>query len=182
MVNDLWNNIFMLYLIGEAERTEPNKLQMARIAMALDVANGKLNTTDSNEPNGLPSFLSSLETSGNEDLNKLIGNLKDLNVNELENMAGSLGISNDQINSIKNSVMSGINLDDDTVKKLMSDFSKPPTENSSKFVKNILSDIKTKFNLSEQNGEVDPKEFVDKLFDVGNVIGGNVGKVNACLL
>jgi hypothetical protein len=176
MVNDLWNNIFMLYLLGEAERTEPNKLQMAKIAMALDIANGKLNMTDQNESSGLPSLLSSLETSGNEDLNKLIGNLKDLNINELENMVGSLGISNDQINSIKNSVMSGINLDDDTVKKLMSDLTKPPTENSSKFVKNILSDIKTKFNLSEHNGEVDSKEFVDKLFDVGNVIGDSYSK------
>lgn len=175
MVNELWNNIFMLYLLGEAENKDPHKLHMTKIAMALDVANGKLNL-DSKESNSIPSFLSSLEASGNEDLNKLIGNLKDLNVNELETMAESIGISNDQINSIKNSVMSGINLDDDTVKKLMADFVKPPTENSSKFVKNILSDIKTKFKLSEENGEVDSKEFVDKLFDVGNVIGDSYSK------
>jgi hypothetical protein len=175
MVNELWNNIFMLYLLGEAENKDPHKLHMTKIAMALDVANGKLNL-DSLESNSIPSFLSSLEASGNEDLNKLIGNLKDLNVNELETMAESIGISNDQINSIKNSVMSGINLDDDTVKKLMADFVKPPTENSSKFVKNILSDIKTKFKLSEENGEVDSKEFVDKLFDVGNVIGDSYSK------
>lgn len=159
ILEQMWGNIFLLYLLGEAELPEPNKNSMARVAFALDSLNGKISVNDKDN-NQLPDLFTAF---------------KDINMNEVEKMVGSMGISKEQIDTLKASA--GIDLNDDKLKQMMAEFIKPPTENSNKFMNDILSDIKNKFNLHEEtSGKVNAKTFVDQLFNVGNSIGDEYGK------
>jgi len=158
LINQLWSNIYLLYLLGEAEQVEPNTKNMSKIAFQLDLMNGKISTSENES-----------------ELPQLFSAFKDLNISDVEKMIGSVGISKEQMENIKSNI--GIDLNDDKLKKLMSEYIKPPTENSNKFMSGILSDIKTKFNLNEDvSGKVNAKLFVDELLNVGNSIGDEYGK------
>jgi hypothetical protein len=158
VLEQMWGNMYLLYLIGEAEKSEPNKHNMSRVAFALDLMNGKANN-DILENKTMPDLFTAF---------------KDINMDEVEKMVSSMGISKDQLDSIKSNV--GIDFNDDKIKQMMSEFVKPPTENSHIFMNNILSDIKNKFKLNEDNGKVNAKMFVDQLLNVGNSIGDEYGK------
>lgn len=161
LLKQMWGNMYLLYLLGEAEKQEPNTKNMSRVAFELDLMNGKVSPD--------------ISSKDNNQLPDLFNAFKDLNIDEVEKMIESVGISKDQFESIKSSV--GIDFNDDKIKQMMSDFIKPPTENSNVFMSSILSDIKTKFNLNEDlSGKVNAKLFVDQLLNVGNSIGDEYGK------
>lgn len=158
LVNEMWNTMHMLYLLGEANKSNPNTQNMQRIALKMDISKGALIET-TNDENKMP---------------ELFNAFKDINMNEIENMVSNLGISKDQFESIKSGV--GLDLNDAKIKNLLSEIGKPPTEGSHRFMNDILNDVKTKFKLDENDGKVNAKLFVDQLLNVGNSIGDEYGK------
>jgi hypothetical protein len=149
-IESMWKNIFLLYLLGEANQIEPNRINMSKVAFSLDI-NSKNDSSSPQTPHLFDAF-------------------KNINLEEVEKMAGGFGINSEQLNSLKGCI------DNDKIKDLMAEFGKPPTENSNKFVKDILGDIKTKFSLNEEDGKIDSKQFVEQLLNVGNTLGDSYGK------
>lgn len=156
LVNEMWNSIYLLYLLYESKQAEPNKVNMAKIALLLD--------KDTKQDN-----VNNDESANKNNLN-FLG--KDINLDNLEEMMNKIGINKEQMNDLKN------NIDQDKIKELLGQFNAKPTEKSDKFVKDVLSDIKSKFklNVSSENGKIDSKQFVEQLMNVGNTLGDSYGE------
>lgn len=181
ILNDMWNNISLLYLLGEAEHTDPNRINMGRVAFALDLH------TKTNESND------------GDSVGKLFSAFQNVDKTEMEGMIGNLGISKDQLESLKSGldsdqlkdVLGSLDLNNIDLSKLsemdlskigslanidLSGISLKPTENSSRFLDEILGDLKTKFKLDDVDGKVDSKQFVEQLMTVGNSLSDTYGK------
>lgn len=180
IVANMWNNIWLLYLLGEATTDEPNKINMSRIAFALD-----LNSKSPNEENKIGNLFNAFQNA---------------DTNEIEKMISSVGISKEQIDELKNGLNSDQvkdllgNLDINNLSNLdfsslsglsglsglgdidLSGISLKPTDNSNKFLSDILTDLKTNFNLNNVEGKVNSKDFVEQLLNVGNSLSDTYGK------
>lgn len=154
-INEMWKSILLLYILGEADSSSPDKLKMAQVAGLLDsLNNDNVDNTNIDNNSGL------IQT----DLFKSL----DMDTNKLENMMQSMGLNIDKnkIDDFKNTLKSG------EFTELMTQFNKPLTEKSNQFINNVLSDVKSKFNLTEkEDGKVDAKQFVSQLINIGNNIG-----------
>jgi len=169
IVDDMWNTIWLLYLLGESEYSEPDRLKMGRIAMGLDLVNKKSIDEEVSETKK-PLMFDAFKDINMSEVNGLLNSFNNGNMNK-EDIKGMLDkvVSNPEMtNNLKNMISSlGVNPDD-----LLN-----PTENSNKFVKDILGDIKSKFKLdTTTDGKVDSKKFVEQLMNVGNTIGDSYSK------
>lgn len=155
LINEMWNSIYLLYLLYESKQEEPNKTNMGKVALLLE--NEQKKEENVSKDNGANNF-------------NFMGN--DINLDSLNDMMGKMGINKDQINNLKSS------FDQDKIKDLLGQFNTKPTEKSEKFVKDVLSDIKSKFklNVSDETGKIDSKQFVEQLMNVGNVLGDSYGE------
>ena len=168
IINEMWKSILLIYILGEAESTTPDKMKMAQVAALLDILNNEnnennennsSNTTDENKQQFTPEMFKAF----------------DIDADTLSSMMHSMGmnmnIDKTKIDEIKN------NLNSEQFTDLMSQFNKPPTEKSHTFINNILTDIRTKFNLTErEDGRVDAKQFVSQLMNIGNNLGDSYSK------
>jgi len=155
IIDNMWKNIWLIYLLGESKMENPDKIKMSKITNLME--NGKKE----------------------DDLPKMFDALKDMDIDKMKELFESKNINTDKINDI---LKDGFDMDkmkdlmnDNDIKNLIGSINIEPTENSNKFIDNILDDIKDKFKLNEIDGKIDSKEFVDKLLDVGNVLGDSYG-------
>lgn len=163
IVSDMWNSIWLLYLLGESNHNNPDKEKMSIIASELERLTKEDNKQSSNSD----------QTPQNM--------FNNLNFAELQSLLGPLDTSNpDMINNVKN-MMNKPELMDN-LKNMMgsmginsNDIFKP-TDKSNQFVKDILGDLKNKFKLEKVNGKVDTKQFVEQLMSASTSIGDSYGK------
>jgi len=168
IVDNMWDTIWLLYLLGESTYDEPDRNKMSRIALALDVVNKKQidgELSDTNKPNMFNAF----NNINMAEVNDIMGSLNNGNLNK-DNIKDMLDkvIANPELTSNLKSMMSSMGIDGENLTK--------PTENSNKFVNDILGDIKSKFKLDSTDGKIDSKKFVEQLMSVGNTIGDSYSK------
>jgi len=205
IINSMWDTIYLLYLLGESDNKDPDRIKMSKIAFALDNSLPEGGTSkqfkmndEINETNK-PALFNATGDIKMDDVQKILGsvnfedskemfkNLK-MNPQDIQQMLGSLQNENfnkEDVKGIFDKVMSNPNMADN-MKNIMKSIGingspedvLKPTENSNKFVKNILDDIKNKFKLNTSDGseKIDSKQFVEQLMSVGNTIGDSYSK------
>jgi hypothetical protein len=163
IINEMWKSILLLYILGEAESTTPDKMKMAQVAALLDLLNSENNSSSNTNTNN----------ENKQQFTPEMFKAFDMDTDKLSMMMQSMGMNMDvsKIDEFKN------NLNSEQFTDLMTQFNKPPTEKSHQFINNILTDIRTKFNLTErEDGKVDAKQFVSQLMNIGNNLGDSYSK------
>jgi len=126
IINEMWDTIFLLYLIGENDHSEPDKTKMSQIASMLNKV--------SDSVNNVSSIFDKINKDGN--IQSMLNHLNDVvNDDKVKNMMSSIGLDDTKVKNI----MSSIDLDDTKVKNIMSSIN--PNENILNNMKDVMSNI-----------------------------------------
>lgn len=178
VLNEMWDTIWLLYLLSESEHESPDTVKMSKIATLLEASNStllcsepvnQLSTSSTHNPdieNNVNELLNSFKNSdlNGDVMNDMLKSFKDGNFNK-DSLKGVLDgvMSNQELSNNMKNIMATMGIDGDKVSN--------PSEKSNKFVSDILGDLKSKFKLETVNGKIDSKKFVEQLMDIGTSIG-----------
>jgi len=187
ILNNMWMNIWLLYLLGENSMNTPDKIKISRISIAIENKKNpsQVQTLPLNDMmQGLdlkgiiqnPDFKSMMQSSEiknmmqNPDIQSMMQSMmqggKQDSKPDLKSMIEKVDMN--QIQSIANS---------DQFKSILSQFHQEPTTKSNSIVHNILSDIKNNVKINEQaDGKVNSKDFVSEIVKVGSSISDTYGE------
>lgn len=106
----------------------------------------------------------------NIDISSISGILGDLNINNIDmssitGMLGGMDLTKLMDFDFKN-----------TLNSLQEGIDEQSTANGKQMVNDILHNIKTNFKLTEQDGKIDAKQFMEQIIGVGNTLGEEYSK------
>jgi len=189
LIDNIWTKIWLIYLLGEAKSDEPNKTYMSKIAYLLNNNNNDNNYNNDNNDNN----------NKNIEMNMF----KDINVDKLKDVFEKMNSKID-LNNMKDLIDKDGNVSIDSIKKIFDNsmdlnklkdlignnnikeflenldlkdiITNKDSDRGDIFINEILNDIKDKFKLDYTEDKINSKQFVDKIFDVGNTLGDTYSK------
>jgi len=167
IIEEMWDTIWLLYLLSESQTESPDTIKMSKIASALEKNNNSTVQADvvpSPSNVNIEDVLKNLNIEGG--MKDILGSLKD-GEGGIKNILDNVMSNPELVGNMKN-MMSSMGIDGE---KCMN-----PNEKSNKFVSDILGDLKSKFKLKTEDGKIDSKQFVEQLMSVGSSIGDSYSK------
>lgn len=190
IMDNIWSNIWLLYILGESLQQVPNTTNINHITQLLEHKNSSNNvTTQLPSTNEMQTIMNNFDSDkmkslmGNLDLNNMKSLMGNVDMKQMKSLMGNLDMSNMQ------SVMQSVDMNQiqtitnsNEFKNILSQIQQEPTDKGKAFIKNILTDFKQNFKQdpSKLNEKVNSKEFVSQLINVGSSIGNTYSdKINS---
>lgn len=172
IINNIWDNILVLYILAELSNEETDIESVSKIFNLLSEENKNMvplkfhdkfiSINQSQSSNELSNIFDKFSSSLN------LSQIKDLmSNNELKSLFTEGGTLSNNIPTELQSIIGDLNIDN--IKEM---FNSSASENGNDFVSDILHNIKDKFNTEE---ELNSKKFVENLLDVGNNLSDTYG-------